>query len=85
MDAVLDPRRATRRRCEVVSRDRDLGGQLVDALLAGAAGGLEEVQTIARSPKTSCSALGGSIAAIVVQFGLATMPVRVVQRVGVDL
>ena len=34
----------------------------------------KEVQTIAVRPKASCSALAGSMTAIVVQFGLATMP-----------
>ena len=34
----------------------------------------KEVQTIVVSPKASCSALAGSMTAIVVQFGLATMP-----------
>ena len=42
--------------------------------------------TIAVRPKASCSALAGSITTIVVQFGLATMPLRcVVERLGVDL
>jgi hypothetical protein len=33
-----------------------------------------DVQTIVCSPNASCSALAGSMTAIVVQFGLATMP-----------
>ena len=56
---------------------RDLGGQLLDAGDAGLPETAWYVDAISRtSPASSCSGLSTGIAAIVVQFGLAMIPLR---------
>ena len=70
----------------VLGEDRHLGGELVDALLPRAARGLVGAEHGALQAEGQVRARAAAASrTMVTQFGLATMPRCVVERLGVDL